>query len=182
MSEFVGKDGVEIDSRYLACGMEVDIGNGEAAPRPKDAIVVVPPVQIRVAAGRGRPFDLAFGGLGVPVATDVTTGIIQSYGYRNMQAIPAYVKGVDGGFSVINITRRISCLDIQRSIIDWGGKQAGPSQRPVAIFKIVVDPSAIGDNHIFRLQGWESALIVSEALKAALEDSGVRLGVKFTKV
>jgi hypothetical protein len=41
-----------------------------------------------------------------------------------------------------------------------------------------VDPTKIGDADIFRTWGWEVAIIVSERLKAALEQEGFT-GMKF---
>ncbi|WP_323383025.1 imm11 family protein [Myxococcus dinghuensis] len=44
-----------------------------------------------------------------------------------------------------------------------------------------LDPSRVGQAHVFRVEGWLGPLIVSEDLKQALERLGAT-GMKFTEV
>ncbi len=86
---------------------------------------------------------------------------------------------------MLNAVRVIRCLDEKRSeFIKWTehDHRADLAGKYRQVTKLVLIPGAIPpDAHIFRVDGWEVALIVSEVVKVAMESVGC-FGAKFTEL
>jgi hypothetical protein len=85
---------------------------------------------------------------------------------------------------LVNLKHCIDCLDEQQSEIMWWTANDGRPDKIGKyrmITKFIVDPMRIGERHMFRLFGWDIAIIVSHVMKVAFEEHQVT-GVHFLPV
>jgi hypothetical protein len=134
----------------------------------------------------GHALDFSFSVLGVPVVHARVVSIFERLKLlEQVQFFPAQVEGQADPYFILNILRIIRCIDDARSeeVLYWKPEDGRPDKvgqyRGVGGMRI--DPSRVGDAHIFRPWGWRVALIVSEVLKQAMEQDGIT-GTKFTEV
>jgi hypothetical protein len=92
----------------------------------------------------------------------------------DFQAWPVVIDGESTAYSIINVVRVVDALDESRSAVArW------PADAPLAdlagtyltVSDIHIDPSRVRGEQMFRLDGWLSALIVSERVGAVLADA-----------
>ena len=98
--------------------------------------------------------------------------------------IEVCIDGSDHSYSILNVLAERDCTDTERSEFTRWEKSDGRADK-VGEFrmftKLLIDPRRCGDAEIFRLDGWNIALVVSERVRGMLE--GVRdLGVKFDPI
>jgi hypothetical protein len=104
---------------------------------------------------------------------------------KEIQFIPARVEGQTERYYLLNTLRIIRCVDEARSdeIALYEPQDGEPEKvghyRKVSGMKI--DPTQVGDAHIFRPWGWTVTLIVSERVKRAMEEENIR-GARFVEV
>jgi hypothetical protein len=102
-----------------------------------------------------------------------------------VQFFPAQVEGQAEPFFILNVLRVIRCIDDARceEVVYWKPEDERPDKvgqyRNVAGMRI--DPSHVGDAHIFRPWGWRVVIVVSEYLKQAMEKEGIT-GPRFIEV
>lgn len=132
----------------------------------------------------GRELEFCITSFAVPVARSSLATAIEAVGGDDVQRLPLYIPDHDG-FEVVNALRVIKCLDESRSeFTKWTANDhradlAG-QYRMVTNLRVLGD--AIPDNaHVFRIEGWLVALIVSESVKVTMEKAGC-FGAKFVEV
>jgi hypothetical protein len=110
--------------------------------------------------------------------------VIAAFAASDVQQIPLHIQGYKG-FEVLNSLRIIKCMDEERS---KPTKWTADSHRPdLAGHYHTVDELRIRsaeipkDAHFFRIEHFPVPLIVSEAVKVAMESAGC-LGAKFQDV
>jgi len=95
------------------------------------------------------------------------------------------IQGHPDQYLILVATKRISCIDDNTSeeVRYWKPEHGQPER--VGDYKSVmglrIDASKVGDAKVFRTEGWDIALIVSEDIKKSLERAKAT-GVKFTQV
>ncbi|MBK8254537.1 MAG: hypothetical protein IPK82_17955 [Polyangiaceae bacterium] len=127
----------------------------------------------------GPALEFCLTSLSVPVTTKRLAAVMVNLAGGDLQVIPLQVitpRASSVERVVLNAIRKIRCLDEDRSkftkwtVNDHRADLAGQYRQ---VTKLVVNPTAIPpDVHIFRIEGWEVALIVSETLKNAMEQAG----------
>jgi hypothetical protein len=168
LDEPCGQEGQVIDAR------EFTQGSPYHGPKP----VLVPVGQL------GNIVNFNFAAFDMPVVSERVAHIIHTYAMGNVQSFPVMIDNAKGRFEIINVLTRIQCLDEQLSeTLKWKPEDGRPDK--VGQFRMVtnlrIDPECCHSAHIFRVEGWEIALIVSCDLKAAIEDID-DLGVIFDPV
>jgi hypothetical protein len=132
----------------------------------------------------GRVIDFSLTSFAVPVATHQLAEVVASVAGPDVQCIPVNVAN-QRDMVVLNSVRVIRCLDERSSeFIKWTKRdhRADLAGQYRQVTKLVLDPTAIPANaHFFRIEGWVVALIVSEAVKDAMEAAGC-VGAKFFDV
>lgn len=132
----------------------------------------------------GRVLDFSLTSFAVPVATRQLAEVVAAVAGPDVQKLPVDIAG-QAGMMVLNAVRVIRCLDEGRSeFIKWTKQdhRADLAGQYRQVTKLVLDSRAIpSDAHFFRVEGWLVALIVSEAIKNAMEREGC-LGAKFIEV
>jgi Immunity protein family (Imm11) len=133
---------------------------------------------------QGKPIDWTFADFDMPVVTGRTANLLRNICQDDIQFLAVNVEGYDGDFEILNTLNVIFCLDEKKSnVLFWNKEDGRPDKigqyRQVANTRI--DPSRIKKVDIFRIGGWEIALIVSKQVKRKFEENGVT-GVRFVEV
>jgi hypothetical protein len=133
---------------------------------------------------RGCALDISQTGLGVPVIHGRVADILERLCAQDVQLLPARVEGQTDSWFILNLLRVIRCIDEARcEYVDYWKPE---DNRPEKVGEyhnvrgLKVDPTKIGDAHIFRPWGWRVAIVVSEPLKLALEEAGIT-GMKYVE-
>lgn len=133
----------------------------------------------------GPILDFTFAAFDIPVVTKEVGKLIQMVDKRSIQRLPAIINGIENQYEVLVVTNAIECLDEKRSeFIRWKEDDGRPDKigHIRMITKLHINPSKIDQNvHIFRIKGWEIALIVSKKLKEMMELNEVN-GIQFIEV
>jgi len=132
----------------------------------------------------GRPLDFSETNLGIPVVHIKVASIFRELAPNDVQFIPVNIEGQSDQFLILVATRLIRCIDEQASRIRlWTHEDGVPHK--VGQYKSVrgmrIDNACVGDARVFRPAGWEGTLIVSAAIKEALERV-YTTGAKFEEV
>jgi hypothetical protein len=134
----------------------------------------------------GSALDFSLAGMGVPVVHGRVVSLFERLGLQQqVQFFPAQVEGQAEPYFVLNVVRGIRCIDEARSeeIHHWMPEDGEPDR--VGEYRVVsgmrIDPSQVGDAHIFRPWGWRVVIIVSEHLKQAMEAEEIT-GPRFVEV
>jgi hypothetical protein len=131
---------------------------------------------------RGRPLDYCWAAFSISVVHERVVQLFERLGIQDVQFIPAQVEGHEGPYFILNTLRTVRCIDDARclEVQYWKPEDERPDK--VGQYRVVsgmrIDPAKVGDARIFRPWGWSVALVVSEDLKAAMEDAGIT-GTKF---
>lgn len=132
----------------------------------------------------GIPLSFCLTSFAVPVATAALDSAMRALAGEAIQSIPVKIAS-DRGFRILNVVRTVECLDETRSrFIRW---TANDHRADLAGSYRMVDPLRIDESkipkgtHIFRVEGWAVALIVSHELRAVMELAGC-FGAKFEPV
>ncbi|QRK13689.1 hypothetical protein JQX13_19210 [Archangium violaceum] len=133
----------------------------------------------------GIPIEFSHA-LGIPIVHRRVVALFERLGLqKEVQFIPVEVEGQTEPWFILNALQVIRCIDDARceEVLYWLPEDNRPDvlgqYRNVRGLK--VDPTKIGEAHIFRPWGWPVVLIVSEHLKRALEEEGIT-GIKFLEV
>jgi hypothetical protein len=142
------------------------------------------PLRIPVDAP-GRPLDYSLAGLNVPVVNARVAEVFTRLAPRDVQLLPVEIEDRPEPYFILVVTRRIQCIDEAASKIErWTVEDGRPEM--VGKYRFVddmhIDKSRVGDVHVFRPEGWEIFVIVSEELKDALERSKASGAVFLTEV
>ncbi len=122
---------------------------------------------------------------GDPVVSEDLGAAIQRIAGEEVQLIPLEISKGIGGYVILNATKSIACVDESRSrFLKWTEKDERPdllgSYRQITQLRVNfarIPPST----NVFRIQGWEVALVVSEDVKREMERVGCK-GAKFEKL
>jgi len=135
----------------------------------------------------GRALDFTLTGLAIPVVSSPVVALFERLGIQHqVQFIPASIDKQPGQYFILNVLRIIRCIDDARceEVRYWKPEDGQPDK--VGQYHVVtglrIDPSQVGDAHIFRPWGWGAGvLLVSGLLKDAMEQEGLT-GLQFTEV
>lgn len=132
----------------------------------------------------GRVLDFCLTSFNTPVATTELAQTVSRVAGPDVQCLPLEIAG-QAGWSVLNAVRVIRCLDESRSeFLKWtkDDHRSDLAGQYRQVTKLVLNATGIpGDAHFFRVEGWLVALVVSEAVKQAMESAGCS-GAKFIEL
>jgi Suppressor of fused protein (SUFU) len=132
----------------------------------------------------GRPLGFTLAGLSIPVVHVKAASILTELAPGDVQLLPVDIEGQLDQYLILVATRLIRCIDEQASRIQFWTEEDGLPEKVgqyASVRDLRIDPSKVGDAKVFRPEGWDVALIVSEEIKEALESAGVT-GARFEEV
>jgi hypothetical protein len=138
-------------------------------------------IPIKIA---GRPLDFSEAGLGIPVVHVKVASMLSERAPGDVQLIPADIEGQPEQYLVLVATRLIRCIDEAASAVSfWRPEHGVPDKvgQYMGVDRMRIDKVAAGNAKVFRPEGWEVVLIVSEEIKDALERMGAT-GTRFEEV
>ena len=123
----------------------------------------------------GRPLDFSLTSFAAPVARTGLACAIAAIAGMDLQRLPVVIDGYYG-FEVLNSVRIIACLNENESeFTKWTQNDHRPelAGQYRMVTKLKTNPNRIpSDAHFFRIEGWRIGLIVSEAVRSAMETAG----------
>jgi hypothetical protein len=116
----------------------------------------------------GTPCDFVANPISWPICSSRMADVIERWAANDVQFFDAPLydsrsKKPIRGYKIVNITRRIECLDLTKTTVAYSKKTKGRLSfvgNPMFIREIAVPPSV----HIFRVSEWSSTKIVSDEL------------------
>jgi hypothetical protein len=138
-------------------------------------------IPIKIA---GKPLDFSEAGLRVPVVHVKVASMLAERAPGDVQLIPADIAGQPDQYHVLVATRLIRCIDEEASEVSfWTPEHGVPDKvgQYMGVDRMRIDKVKVGNAKVFRPDGWEVVLIVSEEIKNAIEDMGVT-GARFEEV
>lgn len=175
-------DDVHIASRWhlgdvrLSDGADVRLLSGKR-------LSLLAPATVEVTV-KGRPLEFCLTSFAAPIAVTSLAQAMANLAGPDLEVVPVRIDE-RGEYAAVNATRVIPCIDETRSVcMKWTKRDhradlAG-QYRMVGNLHIVAR-AVPSDVHVFRIDGWPVALVVSEAMKLAMEKQGC-FGAKFTDV
>lgn len=163
---------------YLA---EVVLSDGTEPPlRDGQRLALPGPLSTRTHHP-GPPLTFCQTTFNVPVATDAIARAVQAVAGDEVQCLPLTIPG-HPGYQVLNATRTLKVVNEERSeFVKWTTRdhRADLAGSYRSVTRLVLKEGSIpSDAHFFRVKGWEVVLVVSERVKAEMEDVGCR-GAEF---
>jgi hypothetical protein len=159
-------------------GQEVDpwqFGDGRFLPQQGKLVLR--------QAHPGSALDFSFTTLTIPVVHGRVVSLCERLGLQEqVQFLPVQVEGQSEPYFILNVLRIIRCIDDARceEVRYWRAEDGDPER--VGQYEVVagmrIDPSKVGDFHIFRPWGWTVALVISERLKHSMEEEDIT-GTRF---
>ncbi len=143
------------------------------------------PVPVRVPVRQlGKEAAFSLGALDLPVVSQTVREIIERVAPGAAEYFPVIIEGAKCNYAILNITRRVECLDEGRSEFTlWTEEDDSPElvghYRMISM--VCIDHSRAAGHHLFRLSRWTLDILVSDTLKSAIEDLP-NLGVAFIAV
>jgi hypothetical protein len=132
----------------------------------------------------GKPLGLTLADFDMPVASKDVGHLLENLAPQNIQRIPVEISSQPLGYEIINVTTTIKCVDEKESDIMWwieADERPDKIGQYRMITKLKIVPDLVQESQMFRVQGWEIALVISETVKVALEKRGVA-GIRFEEV
>ncbi len=140
---------------------------------------VIVPVQ---RDGSRVPFN--FAAFDMPVLSKELVDEIIQLAPDDIVSYPALINATIPGFEIVNVVSTVKCLDEEKSEIQWWKPEDGRPDKVGhyrMVTKLRIAPALVQARHIFRIKGWEIALIVSEQFRDRVAKFGP-LGVVFQPV
>lgn len=150
-------DGEELDARIFTVGRSV----------PDPGALRLPIIR----PGAAQEFTMA--DFDMPVLATSFFEHLRLVAPDDFQALPVAIEGQSGDYSIINVLRVVDALDESRStVVRWrADAPLDLAGTYLTVTDIHIDPSRVAAQQMFRLDGWISALIVSERVGAVLADA-----------
>ncbi|RKH64523.1 imm11 family protein [Corallococcus aberystwythensis] len=134
---------------------------------------------------QGRALHFSTAGVGLaPVVHVQVASVFVELAPDDVQFVPVRIKAMPDQYVILVATKRILCIDEPRSQVQfWTAEDGLPEKvgKYYAVDDLHIDVKKVGTTKVFRTEGWNIALIVSEDIKLALERIRAT-GVRFTPV
>lgn len=178
--------GIELDSREFRYGKYIDPGPPLRVSLWNEAKSIDVTLPLRLSMSReGKSLDFTFTDDDVPLVTKSVANILTRLAEGEFQRFAVVVDRMTQEYDIVNIFPTINCIDTERSVIQWfeEGNNIRPdlAGTPEWIPKLVISPALVGNHNLFRPEGWDMVVIVSDIVKEALEEAQVT-GIKFKEV
>jgi len=165
--------GTKLDSRDFTYGKPITIEPSLLLSLPHEDRLVEVQQPLTVAIRQpGRPLEFTFAEFEMPVVRRGVIDVISEFCEADFQRIPVDVGRRRDEYEILNVSKRVECIDRFRSDILWwteSDERHDKIGKPRMVNNLVIDPTRIDEVEMFRIEGWEIALVVSAQVKKALE-------------
>ena len=140
-----------------------------------------------VTSEGGPPMDFNMAAFDVPIISSVGASIIQQYMQDDVQLIPVEIDGSDSWgdkWFIVNVLKKVKCVNEERSLFTkWTDDDGRPDKTGKfrMVVKLAINNSGLDNIHLFRIEDWDVALIISSELREKLDNAGVD-GIVYTPV
>jgi hypothetical protein len=142
------------------------------------------PVRVPIQQ-EGRVVKFTLAAFDMPIVSDDVAQIVQRIAPEEVECFPVLVgAAMISGYAILNAVCQEACVDEERSeFMRWMPEDGRPDKvgKYRMISEIVIDSTRTHHRHIFRIEDFVVALIVSDKIKRALEGLP-DLGVVFKPV
>ncbi|MCE9670759.1 hypothetical protein LY474_23410 [Myxococcus stipitatus] len=133
----------------------------------------------------GAALDIEFAGVGLtPIVSARVASVFRERAPNDVQLFPVDVDGESKPYFLLNVIRKIRCIDDEaseevqlRTAEDYEDRIG----EYCSVIGLRIDKSKVGTARVFRLWGWRVPLVVDEDIKDALEANGIS-GGRFDEV
>lgn len=133
----------------------------------------------------GYTLPFSFAGFDVPVVDAALTSFFRAEVPSQVQFVPLLLSGANSGHNILIATQSISCVDVERSELTiWGPDDGRPEKigQYRMFTRLRLNRAAVpNETHIFRVRGWEIALVVSDVLCDRLRQTA-RVGLAYEQL
>lgn len=141
---------------------EFTYGRKYVGPKPSN-VPVDPP---------GRTIAFNMGAFDMPVVSTEIGNVLTKIAKADIELFPVTVgPSKQKGWEILNAVQQIHCVDEKASQFTRFGKDA-PQKRLIGKYemflKLRIDPDKAAGHHVFRIEDWVVALIVSDDVRRAL--------------
>ncbi len=169
---------------YLSC--PVDAAGNEIDPRifTEGRFVGAQPALTVPLSRSGPVFDFNFAAFDMVVLPAHIIDALEVLVGADIQRFPVTVSSSKGYFEILNVCKRVKCVDETTSEFDkWSEADGRPDKtgKYRMFVKMRIDPLKAAGHHLFRIDEWPIALIASEQVKELFESLNVT-GVWFDPV
>lgn len=142
------------------------------------------PLKTRVV-GPGPRADFSMAGAGVPLLTDRAVAVVRRFVVaERVQWIGAKILSIKEGVTALNVLDSVDGIDWERSEYELFDESCG-NENVVGdvsmLLTLVLRASAVRGHHLFRLDRSPSTVVMSRALRDALE-AECELALEFTEL
>lgn len=116
----------------------------------------------------------------IPIVSEEFSNFIAEVAPGSVQLLPVtilYENQEINSFRIMNIIKKIACLDLINSGISYASFPRKNSDQINAVYRIELLTEKVNNEDIFRLDEWDTAIILSDVLKQQIEHkkfSGLR--------
>ncbi len=132
----------------------------------------------------GQPLDFTLTSFNLPIVSRPLARSMKELAGTDLEVLPVELDSHPGYFA-LNPLLVVECLDEKRThFLKWKAEDGRPDRvgQYRSVTDLYIESSRVPDRaHVFRVAGWEVALVVSETMRGVMENAGAR-GAVFTAV
>ena len=140
----------------------------DADGRPVDEATLVQcmpchaPLPLRYEGGtRGLVHDWNWGQFLLPIIRDAIAGQLLELVGNDVEVLRVVVPSVDEPMSIVNILSRRDCVD---ELVSFAQRDRENPKKYRSVGRLTVDSVRVGDANLFRVAGYEIAMVASQRL------------------
>jgi hypothetical protein len=156
-------DGNEIPGYYLTSGSTY------SGPQP---------VKVSIYQD-GRPLEVSFNHEKVVAVSSRAKEAMEAVAPQDCEFFEVAIPQMTHPWHILNAIHLVDCFDEAKSSFDFA--PSDDDQRYAIVTRLIINPARVRGQQLFRVQRWDVDLIVSDAVKAAIE-SVPNHGVRFIQV
>jgi Immunity protein family (Imm11) len=115
----------------------------------------------------GRPLELSFNSEKVVVVSSRARKAVEAVAPKDCQFFDVAIPRMTQPWYILNAIHLVDCFDEAKSRFDLAPSETG--RRYAIVTKLIIDPAPLRGQQLFRVRNWDVNLIVSDAVKAAIE-------------
>lgn len=130
---------------------------------------------------RGCPCAVSFGPFDLPIVTAHLGSLLVGAAPGDVELVPVNVEGERADYHILNVVTCLDCIDPDRTDGErWTIEDGRPEKigQYSMIIDLKLDPGCVKGPRIFRVEGWEVVIAVTEDIRTLLERAGVS-GARF---